>query len=75
MIKKVKKKTVPWTNVINDLNGEEIVGTFYEKDLQKTNQKELRIEKVIKRKGDQLYAKSKGYESSFNSWIEKKYKE
>ena len=75
MIKKVKKKTVPWTNVINDLNGEEIVGTFYEKDLQKTNQKELRIEKVIKRKGDQLYAKSKGYESFFNSWIEKKYKE
>ena len=75
MIKKVKKKTVPWTNVINDLNGEEIVGTFYEKDLQKTNQKELRIEKVIKRKGDQFYAKSKGYESSFNSWIEKKYKE
>ena len=75
MIKKVKKRTVPWTNVINDLNGEEIVGTFYEKDLQKTNQKELRIEKVIKRKGDQLYAKSKGYESSFNSWIEKKYKE
>ena len=75
VIKKVKKKTVPWTNVINDLNGEEIVGTFYEKDLQKTNQKELRIEKVIKRKGDQLYAKSKGYESSFNSWIEKKYKE
>ena len=69
------KKTIPWTNVINDLNGEEIVGTFYEKDLQKTNQKELRIEKVIKRKGDQLYAKSKGYESSFNSWIEKKYKE
>ena len=54
VIKKVKN-TVPWTYVITDLNGEEIVGTFYEKELQKTNQKELRIEKVIKRKRDKLY--------------------
>ena len=46
VIKKVKN-TVPWTYVINDLNGEEIIGTFYEKELQKTNQKEFRIEKVI----------------------------
>ena len=53
VIKKVKN-TVPWTYVINDLNGEEIIGTFYEKELQKTNQKEFRIEKVIKRKGDKL---------------------
>ena len=36
VIKKVKN-TVPWTYVINDLNGEEIIGTFYEKELQKTN--------------------------------------
>ena len=35
--------TVPWTYTINDLNGEEIIGTFYEKELQKTNQKEFRI--------------------------------
>ena len=49
VIKKVKN-SVPWTYVINDLNGEEIVGTFYEKELQKTNQKEFRIKKVIKRK-------------------------
>ena len=33
------KNTVPWTSVISDLNGEEIVGNFYEKELQKTNQK------------------------------------
>ena len=46
-IKKVKS-TVPWTYVINDLNGEEITGTFYEKELQKTNQEEFRIEKVIR---------------------------
>ena len=45
------KNTVTWTYVINDLNAEEIIGT-YEKELQKTNQKEFRIEKVIKRKGD-----------------------
>ena len=44
------KNTVPWTYVINDLNGEEITGTFYENELQKTNQKEFRIEKVIKQK-------------------------
>ena len=48
MIKKVKN-TVPWTYVISDLKGEEIVGKFYEKDLQKTNQKEFRVEKVKKK--------------------------
>ena len=69
-IKRVKN-TVPWTYVINDLNGDEIIGTFYEKELQKANQQEFRIEKVIK-KGDKLYLKWKGYDSSFNSWIDKK---
>ena len=65
------KNTVPWTYAINDLNGEEITGTFYKNELPKTNQKEFRIEKVIKRKGDKLYVKSKGYDNSFNSWINK----
>ena len=51
VIKEIKN-TVPWTYVINDLNGEKIVGTFYEKELRKTNQK--------------------GYDSLFNSWIDKK---
>ena len=58
--------------VINDLNGKEIIGTFYEKELQKTNQKEFRIEKVIRRKGDKLYVKWKDYDNSFNGWIDKK---
>ena len=58
--------------VINDLNGEEIIGTFYEKELQKTNQEEFRNDKVIKRKGDKTYVKWKGYDNSFNSWIDKK---
>ena len=71
MIKKVKN-TVPWTYVIIDRKGEEIVGTVYENELQKTNQKVLRIEKVIKRKGDKLHVKWKGYNDSFNSWIDKK---
>ena len=71
MIKQVNI-TVPWTHVINDVNGKEIIGTFYEKELQKTNQQEFRIEKVIKKKGDKLYVKWKGYDSSFNSWIDKK---
>ena len=57
------KNTVPWTYVINYLNGEEIIGTFYEKELQKTNQEEFIIEKVIKRKGDKLYVKLKGYDN------------
>ena len=49
VIKKIKN-TVPWTYIINDVNGEEIIGTFYEKELQRTNQQEFRIEKVIERK-------------------------
>ena len=71
VIKKVKN-TVPWTDVINDLHGEEIVGTFCKSNLQKTKQKEFRIEKLVKRKGDKLYVKLKGYNSLFNSWIGKK---
>ena len=66
------KNTVPWTYAISDLNGEEITGSFQEKELQKTNQEEFRMEKVIKRKGDKLYVKWKGYDDSFISWINKK---
>ena len=46
--------------------------TFYENELQKINQKEFRVEKEIKRKSNKLYVKWKGYDSSFNSWINKK---
>ena len=45
---------------------------YYEKELQKTNQQEFTIENVIRRKGNKLFAKWKGYDSSFNSWIDKK---
>ena len=71
VIKKVKN-TVPWTYVINDRNAEEIIGTFYEKELRKANQKEIRIANVIKKKDDKLYVKLEGYDSSFNGWIDKK---
>ena len=71
VIEKVKN-TVPWTYVINDLNNGEIIRSFYEKELQKTNQKEFIIEKILKRKGEKLYVKWKGYGNSFNSLINKK---
>ena len=54
------------------LNGEIIIETFHEKELQKTNQEEFRTEKVIKRKSDKLYVKWRGYDNLFNSWIDKK---
>ena len=63
------KNKVAWTYVVSDLNVEE---TFFEKELQKTNQEQFRIEEVIKRKGNKLYVKWKGYDDSFNSWIDKK---
>ena len=44
------KNTVPWTYTISDLNSEQIIGSFYEKDLQKTNQEEFRIEVYLKEK-------------------------
>ena len=71
VIKEVKN-TVPWTYVINDLNGKKSIGTIYEKELQKTNLQGFMIEKVIKRKGNKLYVKWKGYDNSFNSWTDKK---
>ena len=70
IIKKIKN-TVSWTYVVNVLNGEKIIGTFYENELQKTDKKEFRIEKVLKKNGDKLDVKWKGYDNSFNNWIDK----
>ena len=66
-----QKKILLLIKLKSDLNGEKIIGSFYEKEFQKTNQKELKIEKVLKGKGDKLYVKWKGYNNSFNSWISK----
>ena len=54
------------------LMAKKLLEHFMKKELQKTNQKEFRIEKALKKKGDKLYVKWKGYDNSFNSWIDKK---
>ena len=59
------KNTVPGAYVVSNLKGTE-------KELQKTNQKQFRVEKVIKRKSDTLYVEWKGCDNSFNSLIDKK---
>ena len=56
VVKKIKN-TVLWPYIISNLNDEEIVRSFYKKKLQKTNQEEFRIEKVIKRNVNKLYVK------------------
>ena len=64
------KRTNPITYKIADLNGEEIDGTFYEPELQKTRQQVFRIEKVLEKKGNKSFVKWKGYSDKFNSWID-----
>ena len=75
------ENTLPWPYVISHLNGEEIYvtwnvlcdnGMFYVTEMQKANQKQFRAEKLIKSKGGKLYVKRKGYDHSFNSWVDKK---
>ena len=46
------KNIVSWTYVVSDLNGEEITGSFYEKELPKASQEKFRIGKLLKRNGD-----------------------
>ena len=66
------KRTQPPTYKITDLNGEEIKGTFYEPELQKTGQELFRIEKLIKRGKKKSLVKWKGYSDDFNSWVDNK---
>ena len=66
------KRLSPVTYRIADLNGEEITGTFYEPELQKTSQELFRIEKVIKRGKKKSLVKWKGYSDDFNSWVDNK---
>ena len=65
------KNTVLWTYVISNLSGQPITGIFMKKNCKKLVQK-IRIEKVLKRKGDKLYVKWKGYVNSLNCWIDTK---
>ena len=57
---------------MKDLNGEKLDGTFYQEELQKTNLTLYIIEKIIKTRNDKIYVKWRGYNDSFNSWINKK---
>ena len=66
------KLSRPPTYKIADLNGEEIKGSFYEPELQKTSQEIFRIEKVIKRGKKKSLVKWKGYSDDFNSWVDNK---
>ena len=59
-------------HIINNLSGDEIVVIFYKNELEITNRKEFRMEKVIRKKDDKLYVKWKGYNNSFNGWIYKR---
>ena len=57
---------------MKDLNGEKLDGTFYEQELQKTNLTLCVIKKITKIKNDKSFLKWRGYNNSFNSWIDKK---
>ena len=64
--------TDPITYKITDYNGEEIKGSFYERELQKTTQETFRIEKIIRKKGNKSLVKWLGYPANFNSWVDNK---
>jgi hypothetical protein len=62
--------TDPPTYKITDANDEEIQGSFYEQELQKSTQEIFRIEKIIKKLGNKSLVKWSGYSDSFNSWVD-----
>ena len=65
--------TDPPTYKISDYHGEEIQGTFYEQEMQKTNQDIFRIEKIIRKQKNKSLVKWYGYPDSFNSWVDNNY--
>ena len=71
VIYNIKYSNVPYY-YLKDLNNEKLQGTFYEQELQKTKQDDLyTIEKILKTDKDKIYVKWRGYDNSFNSWINK----
>ena len=66
------QETDPITYILKDLEGEEIKGSFYAEELQKTKEQIYKIEKVIKKKNGQSFVKWKGYSDKFNSWVDDK---
>jgi len=66
------QRTDPITYKITDYNDEEVQGTFYEQELQKTSQEVFRIEKIVKKGKTKSLVKWRGYPKSFNSWVDNK---
>ena len=63
------KATKPAKYTIKDTLGEPVQGTFYEQELQLSIQEIFRIERVLRKKKNQVYAKWKVYSDAFNSWV------
>ena len=67
----IKYSNVPY-HYLKDLNNEKLDGTFYEQELQKNKQDDLyTIKKILETDKDRIYVKWRGYDNSFNSWINK----
>ena len=65
----------PVTYKLKELDGTSVEGTFYEQELQKVHVDDdtvWRIEKILRRRGDQLYVQWKGWPKKYNSWIHKR---
>ena len=63
------KATNPPTYTIKDQLGEPVRGSIYEQELQLSVHETFRIERVIRKKKSQVYAKWKGFSNAFNSWV------
>ena len=63
------KATKPPTYTIKGQLGEPVRGSFYEQEMQLSVQEIFRIERVLRKKNNQVYFKWKGYSNAFNSWI------
>ena len=63
------------TYKINEWDGTPLTGTFYGEDLQKVTVQDdglFRVEKIVKRKGDKVLVRWKGWPDKYDSWIEKR---
>ena len=67
-IKRIRN-TIPVVYELEDLAGEVVKGGFYNEQLQKTKQEIYRVEKIVRRRGDQVFVKWSGYPDKFNSWM------
>ena len=63
------KASKPPTYTIKDTLGEPVQGTFYEQELQLSEQEISRIERVLRKKKNQVFVKWKGYSDASNSWV------